>query len=88
MTPQGASSAPGAFPRVMVHVIDDLPNCQMYLDDAEIRDKEPEGHVAQLVIFFGRFEQHNLKLSPSKSQIGATTVTFLGHYTGRSEPHP
>ena len=64
VTPQGGSGAPGAFQRVMFRVTDDLPNCQMYLDDAVIHDLEPEGHVAQIAIFFGRFEQHNLKLSP------------------------
>ncbi|CAM9994285.1 unnamed protein product [Sphacelaria rigidula] len=63
----------------MFRVTDGLPNCQMYLDDAVIQDLNPEGHVEQLAIFFGRFEQHNLKLSPSKSQIGATTITFMGY---------
>lgn len=32
-----------------------------------------------MAIFFPRFEQHNLKLFAVKSQIGAMTITFLGH---------
>ena len=53
VTPQVASGAPGVFQRVMFRVTDDLPNCQMYLDDAVIHDVEPEGHVAHLTIFLG-----------------------------------
>ncbi|CAM9342467.1 unnamed protein product, partial [Sphacelaria rigidula] len=79
VTPQGASGAPGAFRRVMFRVTDGLPNCKIYLADAVVQDINPKGHVEQLAVLFGRFEQHNLKLSPSKSQIGATTITFLGH---------
>ena len=47
VTPQVASGVPGEFQRVMFRVTNDLPNCQMYLDDAMIHDLDPEGHVAQ-----------------------------------------
>ncbi|CAM9927685.1 unnamed protein product, partial [Sphacelaria rigidula] len=76
VTPQGASGAPGVFQRVMFRVTDGLPNCQMYRDDAVVQDLSPVGHAEQLAIFFGRLKQQNLKLSPSESQIGATTITF------------
>ena len=90
VTPQGAAGAPGAFQRVMFRVTDGLPKCHMYLDDAVCHDCTPAEHVEQLASFFGRFEQHNLKLAPSKSRIGATKIEFLGHCIspeGRS-PNP
>ena len=63
----------------MFRVIDGLSKCRMYLDDAVIHDSTPAEHVEHLASFFARFEQHNLKLAPSKSRIGATRIEFLGH---------
>ncbi|CAM9694348.1 unnamed protein product, partial [Sphacelaria rigidula] len=79
VTPQGAAGASGAFQRVMFRVTDGLPKCHVYLDDAVCHNSTPAEHVEQLASFFNRFEQHNLKLAPSKSRIGATKVEFLGH---------
>ncbi|CAM9628035.1 unnamed protein product [Sphacelaria rigidula] len=78
VTPQGACVEPGAFRRIMFRVTDGLPNCQVYVDDDVIYDLNPKGHVAYLATCFGRFEEHNLNNSPSESQIGATTIIFLG----------
>ena len=79
VTPQGATGTPGAFQRVMFRVIDGLSKCRMYLDDAVIHGSTPAEQVEHLASFFARFEQHNLKLAPSKSRIGATRIEFLGH---------
>ena len=51
----------------------------MYLDDAVIYGSTPAEHVEHLASFFARFEQHNLKVVPSKSRIGATRIKFLDH---------
>ncbi|CAM9890027.1 unnamed protein product, partial [Sphacelaria rigidula] len=63
----------------MFRVTDGLPKCHMYLDDAVCHDSTPAEQFEQLTSFFNRFEQHNLKLAPSKSRIGATKIEFLGH---------
>ncbi|CAM9577894.1 unnamed protein product, partial [Sphacelaria rigidula] len=79
VTPQGAAGAPGAFQRVMFRVIDGLSKYRMYLNDAVVHSSARAEYVEQLASFFARFEQHNLKLAPSKSRIGATRIGFLGH---------
>ncbi|CAM9410248.1 unnamed protein product [Sphacelaria rigidula] len=63
----------------MFRVIDGLSKCRMYLDDAVVHGSTPADHVEHLASFFTRFEQHNLKLAPSKSRIGATRIQFLGY---------
>ncbi|CAN0098373.1 unnamed protein product [Sphacelaria rigidula] len=79
VTTQGAAGASGALQRVMFRVTDGLPKCHMYLDDAVCHDSTPAEHVEQLASFFNRFEQHNLKLAPSKSRIDATKIESLDH---------
>ncbi|CAM9463474.1 unnamed protein product, partial [Sphacelaria rigidula] len=64
ITPQGAADAPGAFRRVMFRVTDVLPNCHMCLEDAVCNDSTPAEHVQDLASVLGRFEQHNLELTP------------------------
>ncbi|CAB1101076.1 unnamed protein product [Ectocarpus sp. CCAP 1310/34] len=42
-------------------------------------DEEPLGHVLNLIEFFKRLRQYNLKLSPGKARVGATHANFLDH---------
>ncbi|CAM9896298.1 unnamed protein product, partial [Sphacelaria rigidula] len=77
--PQGAAGALGAFERVMFCVTDGLCKCYMYLDDAVLSRSTSSEDVERLASFFARFEQHHLKLAPSKSRLGATSMVFLSH---------
>lgn len=51
----------------------------MYLDDALIHGSTHAEHVEHLASFFARFEQYNVKLTPSKSRIEAIRIEFLGN---------
>eukprot|EP00752_Nemacystus_decipiens_P015617 g13940.t1 len=77
--PQGASQSPGWYMRVINEVIQNLERVLAYLDDVIVHDTDPASHIANLRLFFERLVLHNLKLSPSKTRIGATEADFLGH---------
>ena len=76
--PQGSSSAPGWFVKVINEVIKGLDRFAAYLDDTIVFDADLSLHVANMK-FFLRLRKHNIKLSPSKATIGATDADFLRH---------
>ena len=65
--------------RVINKVIQNLERVLAYLDDVIVHDKDPASHIANLRPFFKRLVLHFLKLSPSKTRIGAIEADFLGH---------
>ena len=77
--PQGSSATPGWFVKVINEVIKGLDRVAAYLDDVIVFDADSSLHVANMIFFFLRLRQHNLKLSPSKATIGATDANFLSH---------
>ncbi|CAB1109884.1 unnamed protein product [Ectocarpus sp. CCAP 1310/34] len=76
--PQGANASPSWFVKVINRVVHGLERVLAYLDNAFCFDEEPLGHVLNLIEFFKRQRQYNLKL-PGKARVGATQVNFLGH---------
>ncbi|CAB1099916.1 unnamed protein product [Ectocarpus sp. CCAP 1310/34] len=77
--PQGANASPSWFVKVINRVVHGLERVLAYLDDVICFDEEPLGHVLNLIEFFKRLRQYNLKLSPGKGRVGATHPNFLGH---------
>ncbi|CAB1108996.1 unnamed protein product [Ectocarpus sp. CCAP 1310/34] len=77
--PQGANASPSWFVKVINRVVHGLERVLAYLDDAICFDEEPLGHVLNLIEFFKRLRQYNLKVSPGKARVGATHANFLGH---------
>ena len=77
--PQGANASPSWFVKVINKVVHGLDRVLAYLDDVICFDEDPISHVANIVAFFQRLRQYNLKLSPGKARIGATHANFLGH---------
>lgn len=77
--PQGANASPGWFVKVINKVVHGLERIKAYLDDVICFDEDPLAHVLNMLVFFGRLRQYNLKLSPGKARIGATQANFLGH---------
>ncbi|CAB1107752.1 unnamed protein product [Ectocarpus sp. CCAP 1310/34] len=77
--PQGANASPSWFVKVINRVVHGLERVLAYLDDVICFDEEPLGHVLNLIEFFKRLRQYNLKLSPGKARVGATHANFLGH---------
>ncbi|CAB1103321.1 unnamed protein product [Ectocarpus sp. CCAP 1310/34] len=79
--PQGSSTAPGWFCKVVNEVIKNSRGVASYLDDLIVFDDTPATHVGTMRALFERFRTHNLKLTPPKATIGATEADFLGHIT-------
>ena len=59
-----------------------------YLDDVIVFNYDPMAHVNTMLALFERLREHNLKLSPPKSRLGATDVDFLGHSTSPTGMRP
>ena len=51
----------------------------VYLDDVIMYSKTEEDHLRQLQAMFERFQEHRLKLKPSKCSFLRKQITFLGH---------
>lgn len=87
--PQGNNGTPLLFIKVIIEVIKDIDRIAAYLDEVIVFDPDPKAHVANIRSLFERLRKHNLKLSPSKSKIGATDdVDFLGRTISSSGDSP
>ncbi|CAB1102907.1 unnamed protein product [Ectocarpus sp. CCAP 1310/34] len=75
----GANARPSWFVKFINRVVHGLERVLTYLDDVICFDEEPLGHVLNMIEFFKRLRQYNLKLSPGKVRVGATHANFLGH---------
>ena len=71
--PLGTSGSTGYFQRVMTHFV------TIYIDDVLVRSNDESSMVDHIERFLKALTKHNLKISPSKSEIGAQEISFLGH---------
>ena len=78
--PMGTSGSPGHFERVMQQVTADLVHfVTICIDDVLVRRNDESSMVDYIERFLKALTRHNLKISPSKSDIGAQEISFLGH---------
>ena len=77
--PQGSSTSPGWFVKVINEVIKDFKQVAANLDDAIVFDSDTVAHVRTIRCLFERLRKYNLKLFPSKARLVATDANFLGH---------
>ena len=77
--PQGSSASPALLVKIINEVTKGFKQVDAYLDDIIVFDSDPVAHVRTIRSFFERLRKHNLKLSLSKAQLGATDASFLGH---------
>ena len=59
--------------------LDDVIMFDLDLDDVIMFDLDPSTHVKTVRALVERLRKHSLKLSPSKTILGATDADFLGH---------
>ena len=79
--PFGLCNAPATFQRLMQNCLGELnlTYTLIYLDDIVVfSDSEPE-HVKRLAAVFKRFQEHGLKLKPSKCNFFRKEINYLGH---------
>ena len=51
----------------------------IYIDDVLVRSNDESSMVDYIERFLKALTKHNMKISPSKSEIGAQEISFLGH---------
>ena len=78
--PMGTSGTPGHFQRVMQQVSADLAHfVTIYIDDVLVWSNDESSMVDYIEKFLKALTKDNLKVSLSKSEIGAEEIRFLGH---------
>ena len=60
----------------------------VYLDDVIVYSKTKEDHLCRLQAVFERFQEHGLKLKPSKCSFLRRQITFLGHEVSANGMQP
>lgn len=82
----GLANAPSQFQRLMDMVMAGLiwQACLVYLDDIIVFAPTFQQHLERLNAVFERLEGAGLKLKPSKCQLFARQVNFLGHVVSGS----
>ena len=80
--PMGTSGSPGHFQRVLQQVTADLAHSvTIYIDDVLVRSINDESSMVDYIErFLKALTRHNLKISPSKSEIGAQEISFSRSY--------
>ena len=79
--PYGLCNAPATFQRLMQNCLGELnlTYTLVYLDDVIVYSHTEEDHLRRLQAVFERFQEHGLKLKPSKCSFLREQITFLGH---------
>ena len=79
--PYGLCNAPATFQRLMQNCLGELnlTYALIYLDDVIVFSRTEEEHLARLRAVFERFQEHGLKLKPSKCHFLRKEIAFLGH---------
>ena len=88
--PYGLCNVPATFQRLMQNCLSELnlTYALIYLDDVIIYSKTEEDHLHQLSTVFERFQEHGLKLKPSKCHFLREEITFLGHQISAARMKP
>lgn len=77
----GLCNSPSTFQRLMDLVLADLQwtTCLVYLDDIIVFGKTFQEHLGRLEQVFRKLHGANLKVKPSKCNLFAKQVSYLGH---------
>ena len=79
--PMGFKCSAAFFQRAMEHVLGDYIEsiCWAYQDDLLVVGNTKDELARNLEAVLQRLQDHNVRLKPSKTQLGLTELEFLGH---------
>ena len=79
--PYSLCNAPATFQWLMQNCLGELnlTYALIYLDDVIVFSRTEEDHLIWLRVVFEHFQEHGLKLKPSKCHFLWKEITFLGH---------
>ena len=86
--PFGLKNAPATFQRLINSIVQDIFQCNAYLDDIVIYSNDYSTHVKQLRHLFTKLDNANLTVNLAKSQFGHATIEYLGHIVGGGKIKP
>ena len=88
--PFGLCNGPPTFQRLMLNCLGELnlTYCLIYLDDVIIFSKTEEEHLEWMRVVFDRFQEHGLKLKPSKCEVFKTEINYLAHHMSKRRVLP
>ena len=75
----GLASGPASWQKLLEHVLKDVSNIFIYLDDILVFGKSKEEHDATLSQVFQRLAANNMALSLEKCIFGKPSVDYLGY---------
>ena len=80
--PFGLCNAPTTFQHLMQNCLGEvnLMYALIYLDDMIVFSKDKSQHLDRLQAVFEHFQEHGLKLKPSKCDFFKTKINYLGHH--------
>lgn len=76
------------FTRMIRKLVDGVPNIFHYFDDVLIATDSWEEHLATLRMLFARVREANLTIKPKKTELGSSSIEFLGHKIGNGLVRP
>ena len=88
VVPFGLSISPAAFNRNIRHILDGIPNIEVFVDDVLVHTKSWEEHVETIEKIFKKFAEVGVSIKPSKCQLGTQSLEFLGHTIGQGVQRP
>lgn len=77
--PFGLKNSAQTFQRFMDEVLRGLPFCFTYIDDVLIASPDAATHHQHLEQVFNRLQDYGIQVNADKSELGATSLNFLGH---------
>ena len=86
--PFGMKNSPASFQRLVNTLTADIPNCEVYIDDAVIFTDSWEDHLQTIELFFKKLSDANLTINLAKSEFCCATVMYLGHIIGQGQVKP
>ena len=88
--PMGLCNAAQSFQKAMEDICQDLEGVFIYLDDILVFAKDADEHEARLHALFKKLEANGLAISPGKSVLGVSEVSFVGYKVSEKgiEPLP
>ncbi|XP_063535549.1 uncharacterized protein K02A2.6-like isoform X1 [Cydia strobilella] len=84
----GLSSSVGIFQRIMINLLGNIPNVQIFLDDVIIGGQTKTEHLQALEAVFQRLLTNGLKLRKNKCVFLAKEVIYLGYVVSREGIKP
>ncbi len=84
----GMRNAPATFQRMMQHILSDVPNSELYLDDIVVYSDNWTDHLKTIEKVFKRLATASLTLNLAKCEFAKGIVTYLGKQVGQGMVKP